>query len=254
MKRRELLLNLPATALALTVGSARAADPATRRSYVAMSIIGDKLTVVTYVPSIGINDVNRRETLPVTDATFDKDALRAAGQVLARADAGAPPAFLLGNLTTHYDNHDKLFAGARLVLPADLLEAARRTKATHLLLISKRRGEAKLQLVQTTTGTGRLEGLGFYLDHQMNTVNAETKEVATGFIAPYVYADVSLVDLTTLDIVKSVPVTAATGFFASRALGGIGPWDAITPNRKIEMIRTMVTREVGAATAEVLKR
>jgi hypothetical protein len=258
MKRRTLWHGLAAAnALALAAGAAwptQAAEATPQRRYVTLSMIGDKLTVVTYVPSSSSVDVNQRSTLPVNDATFDKDALRAVAQQLGRADPGAPLAFLLANLHSHYDNHDKLFTGARLELPAELLDAVRGTKATHLILVSKRRGEAKLRLVHSVTGTGRLEGLGFYLDHQMRNVNSETQEVAIGFIAPYVYADVTLVDLATLDIVKSVPVTAAVGLFASRAQGGIGPWDAITPNRKVELIRTLIAREIGAATAEVLKR
>jgi len=270
MKRRPLLTRsaalaaafaavpaaVPAAAALLAAAApapARAADAPAGRSYVALSMVGDKLTVVTYVPSVGVVDANRREVLPVADATFDKDALRAAAQVILKAEPGVPLSFLLANLHSHYERHERLFVSARLELPPDLLQAVRRTRASHLLLVSKRRGEARLQTQQGSMGTGRLEGLGFYLDHQTPTMNVETREVAPGFIAPYFYADVSLVDLATLDLVRTVPVTSAIALFSTRAEGGIAPWDGLSANEKVEIIRTLVTREIGAAVAAVLK-
>ena len=255
MKRR-IILTWPAAWLA-TANAAHAAgdaEVAAPRRYAALSLIGDKVSVITDRPSVGSHlDTNRRESFAVKEAAFDKEVLRAAAAALGKTDPRAPVSYLLAKLPGHYENHDKLFDGTRLVLPDDIAQAVRGTQATHLLLVTKRRGEARVRTLDATLGSGRFEGLGFYLDHQQPMKRGDTGEHSIGFLAPFVYVDVSLIDIATLQVLSTVSVMHAVAISAARNKDGADPWGALTPARKGEWMQEALAREVGAAMTGVLK-
>jgi hypothetical protein len=84
----------------------------------------------------------------------------------------------------------------RLVLAA-LGATVAQSKATHLLLFTKQRHEAMLRLRDGSVGSGRLEGLGFYVDRAMRLQNPDTGEYYLGFLSPFAYFRVSLIEAAT---------------------------------------------------------
>ena len=60
------------------------------RSYAVVSLVGDKLDVVTYQMATGsITDRNEHNSIPVTDGYFDDAAMLAADDAIGRIDAKA---------------------------------------------------------------------------------------------------------------------------------------------------------------------
>ena len=108
--------------------------------------------------------------------------------------------------------------------------------ATRLVLITKYRHEAAFRMGSgETVGNGMIEGAGFYVDRTLMTRKANTSERARGFLAPYVYCQVSLIDLATSAIVKEQ--TMLGGFVRSAARGESGEaWDALTDAQKVNLL------------------
>jgi hypothetical protein len=223
------------------------------RKWAALSLIGDKLTVVTYVPKVGTRDNNRHEPLPLPDATFDQDVIVTIADSVSSAVPGASVALLLAKSPSHYEAQADIVRTDTAKISPDLVDAVRATGATYLVLVSKRRAEARLQAQRGTLGSGWLEGLGFYIDRTYRMMRSDTGEGAVGFLAPFVYIDVSIVDVSTLRVITGLPVTAGTTLSAARAKTGVDPWDVLSPTEKVNMLRNMVRREVSASVTSAIK-
>lgn len=150
------------------------------RKYAVLSLIGDALNVVIYQLTTGSNnDTNRHESIPFPDAPFDKAALLAADAALRRSDAKASVVLLTPSSKALCQEQERLFSGSQAILPDDVAAALKAAGATHLVLLTKYRGDAHLAAERTNLGTGKLEGLGFYVDRVLRLKRADTGEEAS---------------------------------------------------------------------------
>jgi hypothetical protein len=227
---------------------------AEERRYAVLSLLSDQISVVTRDVSTGSRlDRNVRETVPIRGA-LDKrevlaidDALRAAGV--------KPDAVLL--FTTDpviFESQARLLDDPSGV--AKLLEAlepvVRPAKATHLILASKYRHEAALQLYESKVGSGRLEGLGFYVDRTLRTTTADSGESGVGFIAPYAYFRLSLVELASGKVLRDIPIYASDARTAARSESGEA-WEAMTPEEKVAALERLLKAETARAVPELIR-
>jgi hypothetical protein len=242
MNRRQFLqveTTLIASALA---GSSRADGT---RTYVALSLIGDRLDIVTHRPQTGSNlDKNEHAALPLTDTLFDAAALKAVAESVEKSQSKASVVLLAASSPKLYARQEGLFDGSRLVIPDDIRAALAKEKATHLILLTKHRGEANLQSANGLFGSGKLEGLGFYIDSQHYFRRTDTGELAQGCLAPFVYIRLSLVDLQTFEVMKTEVVTKTATLSAARS-SDMNPWNALTQKQKVEMLLEMLGDEVS---------
>src|SRR5438132_8156443 len=177
---------------------ATCAQAAESRTYAVLSLIGDKLLVAQQQPSTGTN-IRRtlRQQMPLSDTLLDRTALAAAEAVLRQAEPEARTVLLLARDPAILAAQDRLLddGGPLTQLLEPLSEALKGAQATHLVVIAKHRQEAMLRLADSTFGTGKLEGLGFYVDHSIITENPDTRERDIGAIAPFAYLRIGVVDL-----------------------------------------------------------
>ena len=182
--KRQLLASIAG----LILGSSAQAAP----SYAVLSLVGDKLDVVTYQPTTGSRlDTNTHVPLVMPQDELDIAALRAINRSLKSSVPGAQVALLAASKAEDFDGQENIFGGGRVTLPAEIDAAVRREGASILLLVTKHQGEARMQAAQTKLGSGRVEGLGFYLDGNKNMKDLDTGARSKGYIAPFVYIDVS---------------------------------------------------------------
>jgi hypothetical protein len=217
------------------------------------SVIGEALTLVTHSPEVGSHlDRNVHEPLMLLDAGFDSlaiaTAMSAAKQLhdqtpAERFDFGGAPA---SEVLTWID-------GKRFVPPAEVKENLAAAGSSHLLLITKHRGPARLKLRSGSTGSGYLEGLGFYVDRGIRVRRADTGEAGMGFLAPYAYFQVLLINVETGEIEKSETVAASTSYSAARSKESPDPWDALSSTQKSSAIRRLLRGEVARVTATLLQ-
>jgi len=242
-----------AALLGVFIFGSASADPAEApiRKIAVTSLIGDVLTVDTYRKRTSSHiENNLQQIVPSGTTAFDLAALAAARSALAGAFPSAEIA-LLAVPAAHSDLDPTrvIVDGAPVAPPGPLVAALKREGFTHLLVIVKHRGLAHLQLAGQTVGSGQLQGLGFYIDNELPVQSAETHETGRGFLAPYVYVRLWLVDLASLRAIREKTVTAST----TRAnYVGLSPWEAMSSEAKVALLTDMVSRSVEAAMSSLL--
>jgi hypothetical protein len=233
--------------------SARAqADPA---SYAVMSLVGDKLTIVHPRMHTGSHlDTNDRQEFALPDDSLDGVAARAVGAALQRLKPGAQ--------TKLYTTRDtKLFALQEALIDADdmsgplaqsLKELLAQSKASHFVLVTKYRADARMQLLDGNAGNGRLAGLGFYVDRHIRLESSTTGESNRGFLAPYAYVRVTLLDAATLRPLRQAAV-AESQVVSTLGTKAQHAWDVLDSKQKVSALHGVLTRAVDDAVEQLLR-
>lgn len=250
--RRALLAGVGG--LAVAAAWAQTGDAATER-YAVLSLIGDKLTMVGYRTPLGSNiDQNDRRIMPISSPVFDNAALLGVDDAIKRLQPKAA--------TTLLSSRDpKLFALQEnsLEQPADAADAVgaikallQQSKATRLILLSPYRAEARFQMRENLVGSGRVGGLGFYLDRVMRVTLVDSGERGTGYMAPYAFFAVSLIDATTLKTLRRKLITESEVVPTSASKAATVPWETLSDVQKVEALQRLIRRGVDSAIPELL--
>lgn len=218
-----------------------------------LSFMGDTLTVVNHRPEVGSQiDRNQHESVQLADAGFDKFAIATVAEIVKRGDSQSATEVLA---LTFPGGQDPLgwFEGKKFEPPADLRSGLSGTGATHLLLITRLRASSNLKTAHASVGSGHLEGLGFYIDRAKKLRRADTGERGVGFLAPYAYFKVFMIDLATGEVEGEQSVTASSTYSAARNTDGVDPWDALDPTQKVSAIRRLIRSGLIRVVPELLR-
>jgi hypothetical protein len=222
-----------------------AAEPAETRKYAVLSLIGDGMLISQWVPSTGARlDPNWKEFIPISEGVFDKAALLAVNGALKAIDPQGKPVLLFARERSLYEAQNRMLdSGGKSV---DLLEHVRAllggSGATHLILITKLRNEARLKMADTTVGSGMLEGVGFYIDSSIETRMVDTGAAGKGIVAPFAYFRVELIDLARGMVVNHERVVASTSVSTSNSTAQHA-WNALSGAQKVRVLQDLVTQE-----------
>ena len=233
------------------LGPARAAGE--DQTYAVLSFIGRHLTIVTYQPSTGsLLDRNHRTQVPIDKPVFDHAALVAIRNTIRTAEPSARTVLLAAEDTATRAELDGWLSGDNFKGSEQIVQALRQTKATRLFLVTEHRGPTALQTSNAKIGEGYLDGLGYYVDRDTPLQRSDTGETGLGFLAPYVYIKVALVDLTSSKLMRQKVVMATTTLSAARNQGGADPWNALSSERKLTMLVEIVQQEAARVARELL--
>jgi hypothetical protein len=248
------------TVLAVLTLLLATAATAAGETYAVMSLVGDGLLVVRHRATTGTSlEGNLREFLTITEPVFDRAALLAVDTAVRRADPSAHVVLLGGRDPVLLEAQSRALgrdAAAQAIVDA-LRPRLPATGATRLILVAKSRHPAQIQVPQLSdsrVGSGNLEGLGYYIDPSLVAVSRGASTIAdtnAGFLAPFAYFTVALVDLKTGKVLGERPVYAATAISESES-SSLSPWDALTPERKVSIVEDLVRREVAQAVPALL--
>jgi hypothetical protein len=244
MSNSNLIGLLLAACAALLVPSAQAQTPA--RSYAVISEMAREVSVVIQQDSTGsrLNN-NSRQRIPVPEGALEKVALVAGEKALKKATPDAKVCLLAPADTDFFTSMQTVGEGSQVKIPDDLAAAFRERGSSHLLLFSRWRGDANLQLRDNSDGAGKLDGLGYYIDRSTRTRDTKTGLVGDGYLAPFAYFRISLIDVANGKVVGTREVQATTTISAGVARGGsTHPWDALTPSEKMTQLRDMLINEI----------
>ncbi len=250
MKRR--LVVLTAAALMATAGMNKAAAAAlaldSGSKFAVLSLIGYSINVVTYQPTVGSKmDRNIQQTAAVAEAPFDITALRTIQSSLKEASGPGEVLLYRSPSIELFGDPRALFEDSKLLLPADFIAAMKKDGATHLLLLTRSRQDAKLTLERASIGSGRLEGIGFYVDRQTRVYNTETLQTSIGVLAPYAYLQLSLVDLATAKVLQQQLISSSHTISSTNQEDGFDPWRAMSTEVKVSTLDQMIERELRQA-------
>lgn len=236
-------------ALLLAIGAGACAAEVPRAGYAVVSLIGDKLSVVTHEASTGTTiERNRTQTLPVGGGVFDAEAMTQAEVALKRLDAGARVTLYDLSSPAMFEQQERFFDGGRLKFSPAVVEAMRKDGATHLVLITKQLSTGRLQAgPRDSVGSGNLQGMGFYIDRSVPMINPDSGETGRGFFAPYVFARLSLIDLGSLEVVKESRIKANQSEASIGTVQSPDAWDALTPKGKIDALKALIDEHVPKA-------
>jgi len=241
---------LAALAMAVATGAAGA-----ERSYAVMSLVGDGILVVTHRVATGSSlSPQTRDFKPLADPALDRAAILAVDTALRRADPGAKVVLLGGR------DAAALEAQARTLGAPDAAQAVAdaairhlpATGATHLVLVLKARAPGRFRVDEATAEAGALEGLGYYVDSTLITHREAEVALATrGFLAPFAYVDLVLVDLATGKVVARREAREAAPQAATQS-DSVDAWDAMPPAEKVSRLQGLLRKEADAAVPALL--
>lgn len=223
--------------------------PAPGAGYAVVSLIGDKLSVVTHEAGTGTTiERNRMQALPVNGGVFDAEAMTLAELALKHLDAAARVSLYDLSSPAMFEQQERFTEGGRLQLSPAVVQAMRKDGAAYLVLITKQLSTARLQAGdQESLGSGQLQGMGFYIDRSVRMMDSRTGETGRGFFAPYVFAKLSLIDLATLEVVKESRIRANFSTASVGAAASPDAWDALTPKGKIDALKALLAEHVPMA-------
>lgn len=238
----------------LVAGQASAAGEAAARKYVAVSLLGDTVHVVTRQDQTGSRlDANLRESFEFNGGVFDQAALAALDAAVRKADTSAQFFGLKLPSAKVFGDPQALFDGERFVTPAALLPVFKQVQATHLLLITSYRTENKIRSMDEDAGRGYLEGQGFFLDRDRIMKAEFDNERYKGFLAPYTYFKIALIDAASGQVLSNKLVTRGQAWISKRKEAAANPWEVFTTEQKVEALRTQIREEVTDAVPALLK-
>ncbi len=228
------------------------------RSVAVLSLAGNSLALHVQRHQVGSRtDSAPVEVRPIVDPVFDQVAIIAARSSLLKL---LPDAKL--NLMTTQDKglysaqndlfeHPEQHVDDREYLKTLLKEQG----VSHAIVISKFRGVAAIKLVDATVGSGALEGLGFYVDDMIETLNRRDDTRSRGMVAPFAYVRVRLVEAESLKVVGEG--TAKQSFVIahpSADSSGMDTFNKMTGADKIKHVRTALECAMEAILRGVLAR
>lgn len=231
------------------------ADPDTgTRRYAAVSLLGDSLTIVTYQPAVGSYlDSNLHQSYPLPNSSLDRMALVAVNDALVKIDPQTQTILLAPAPSSVSPALGNFEDGQRFDPGATLDQALKQQSATHLVLVTKYRGEADLSGSRESMGSGELEGIGFYMDHLRWTKRSDNGGRGKGFLAPYAYFKVSLIDLATSTVLQHQLITSGIVYSAARSEDSASVWDALSASEKIKILGSLITRGIADAVPALVK-
>jgi hypothetical protein len=236
-------------ALAMVAAAAAGAQGA-ERTYAVMSLVGDGLLVVTHRTATGSSlSPQTRAFKPFDGPALDRAALLAVDTALRRADPKAKVLLLGGRDPAALAAQARSLGapGSAQAVADALLPHLPALGATHLVLILKGRGAGRIQVDEGTAEAGALEGLGYYVDSTLITKReAEFALAPRGFVAPFAYMDLALVDLATGKVVGRREARDAAPQ-AATASDSVDAWETLAPEEKIARLQGLLRKEADAA-------
>lgn len=239
---------------ALSIFFALSAFAADARKYAVLSLIGDEMLLVGAEAQTGGRlDRNPRRYLELMDSFADKAVLLAANETMKEI-TGTEPVLLFGRDRRLYAAQARLLdSGSSMEkLLTDIRPLLANTGATHLVLVTKDRREARLRLHNTTVGHGMLQGIGYYLDREMELQMADTGASAVGFVAAFAYFNASLIRLDTGQIIAEQRVNASRPYTTPSNVSAEDIWGGMPAAERVTMLRDLVGREAKAAIPRLL--
>jgi hypothetical protein len=238
-------------ALVLAIGlHCAAAMGQTAPKYAVVSLIGDNLNVAFYIKQTSTQfERNRSQVVPAgAGSAYDQAASKVVADKISNAGPNKSSVVLLAPNSPAYEDQKRLFDGSNFLVPAWLERALSAENATHLVLITKLRSQARISVTPgAKVGSGYIEGVGFYVDEFYKHVDRNTNQDAIGFLAPFAYVMVTLVDLKTKTVLDQNSQYQSIAFSTATNAQSLNPADALSSKEKNTELITLIQSTVSQA-------
>jgi hypothetical protein len=191
-------------------------------------------------------DAIERRFIPLDDSSIDRAALLAANEQLRKLKPGPDPVLLQAFERSYFD----VSAGTGAIIEW-VRQLARDKKVTHAVLITKISYEGIPDIQRPFVGNRTLEGVGFFVGRTAAPEGAPPMRAGPGFLSPFAYFLVSLVDLRTGQTLREERGLASDSISATSTDSG-NPWEALSGQQKVNKLVDLVSRELAIVMPKVL--
>jgi hypothetical protein len=215
--------------------------------YAVISLIGDRiqLAFARGVAGQPVDSIERR-FVPLEDSYLDRAAVLAADEQIRRLKPGSDPVLLQAYERSYFDG-----AAGTAALIEWIRGLVKDKKVTHAVLITKISYDGIPDLQKPFIGNRSLEGVGFFVGRTPPPTGSDPMGAGPGFLSPFAYFQVAVVDLRTGRVVREERGLASTAISATSTDSG-NPWEALTATQKVRTLTDLVSRELAIVMPKVL--
>ena len=223
------------------------AGEAVADTYVILSLIGDHVTMVGQRRQIGTRiDKNEYEVVPLAESAFDDFAVRVADATIAKTRPDAGVVTLRASDPTLQKVRDS-WLDADLTGVQDVISAVKMQLPpmpdAHLLLITPYRAQPELKTDRGERGTGKVAGLGFYIDALTRSWRSDTHESSRGFLGVFANFQLVILNLQSGKVEAHERVVIGTTHSSARAEDRT-PSNALTPAQKVKAVESLMKQGI----------
>ena len=226
------------------------------RSYAVMSLIGNAVSVHTIRPEVGSRtNGDSKHVLAIAEPVFDVAALKAANNAILSFHPGAKVVLMTTQDAGLYLAQNAMFEAAEANKEnRDYLVSLLKDRGvSHLVLITKLRANAAFKVRNGYTGSGRLEGLGFFIDDTTLLRDTVTNDSSIGMLTPFTYVKLRLLDARTLELVGEGDAAESTIIHRPSAVGNaMEMWTSLTSATKVDYIDSLLVSGMKKAMPDLL--
>lgn len=211
-----------------------------------LSLLGSDIHIIETVQQVGSRLPTRPTTLNLQTGFMDQRAMLSIDK-LARTVVPPQNITMLatqGKMWRELQQDAMESSEGMRDMVATVTDVARQANCTHALVLMKYRSTAQLRLAYTSIGLGMIEGMGFYIDYVLQTTEIGTQNSSRGVLAPYVYAQLLLIDVNKASLVNSMLAKASTHFAPENGTL-TDPWDVLSPEKKIHTLTALLDAELA---------
>ncbi|MBC8023810.1 MAG: hypothetical protein H7Y14_11860 [Burkholderiales bacterium] len=235
-------------AVFLVAAAACSAAAAHAQRYAVLSLIGDRMQLA-FAKGVDGQPVDRieRRYIPLDDSSIDRAALLAANEQIKKLKPGSDPVLLQAFERSYFD----VSAGTGALVEW-IRQLVKDKKVTHAVLITKLSYDGIPHLQKSYVGSGALEGVGFFVGRTPPPTGMDPNSAGPGFLSPFAYFQVSLIDLKTGQVVREERGLASTALSATSTDSG-NPWEALSGQQKVQTLTDLVGKEIALVLPKVLR-
>jgi len=238
-------------ALAVLAAATFASAAAHAQRYAVISLIGDRMQLA-YARGVDGQPVDRieRRYIPLEDSTIDRATLLAVNEQVKKIRPGAEPVLLQAFDRSYFDV--SAGTGAIIEWVRQLAKDVKGAKVTHAILVTKLQHDGVPALQKPFVGGGTLEGVGFFVGRTPPPTGRDPNSAGPGFLSPFAYFQVTLVDLASGQVLREEKGLASTALSATGTDTG-NPWDTLSGQQKVQTLVDMMRAELGLVMPKLLK-
>jgi hypothetical protein len=225
---------------------------ANAEAYVILSLVGDHVTIVRQRGQTGSHiDVNEDAVMPVAAPGFDDFAVQIADATIAKARPNAATVRLRASDASLYKVRDSWLDADVSGVP-DVISAIKKQLPplpdAHLLLITPYRDQPELKTGSDSRGSGKVAGLGFYVE---NDTRFKDLTATRGYLGVFANFQLILINLETNAVEAHERVVLGTTHPAAYAPDGT-VWNALTPAQKSRAIQSLLKQGIERSLPRML--